>query len=414
MKNTKKKRTAGILFLMILFLLAVPTTVSAEISVSKGTLIQLNKTKKSVTKGKRFKLKATLCPAPGQDTGLTMSPMAGTASGIMPAAEPEPTSAGTKILWKSSDSNVARVNAKGRVTAAGAGTAEITAYTEDGSAAEAVCTVTVKLSPIQLSATQTNLVVGKKMKLSITSDKGNAVYQWSSSNKAVAKVNKSGKVKGKKAGVAVITVRCVEDGRTASCTVTVMSEETMQTLTQPSAYATQLLAIMQKYSNQVKADKEAGVRWVYSNNAQFTWADACKEARKKKVTHMNCALGCRWALREMGLLDITNNFWGVYGGGVEFRSKSKEQLLEHCVILPVYKTPDELLAEGNLLPGDICTYVSIGHTNVYAGDGLWYECGRCGLNGKYEGKDYVFDSFGPVASVNMSGTKIGTIIRIVK
>ena len=70
--------------------------------------------------------------------------------------------------------------------------------------------------------------------------------------------------------------------------------------------------------------------------------------------------------------------------------------------------------EGNLLPGDICTYVSIGHTNVYAGNGLWYEFGRCALNGKYVDNEYVFDSFGPVAAVNMSDTKIGTIIRLVK
>lgn len=367
--------------------------------------IRLNSTSKSLQKGKSFRLKAAVQPE-----GTTSAP----------------------VLWKSSNKNVAKINAKGKVTATGAGTAKITAYTADGIATKAVCKVTVTLAPLQLSETTQELTVGEKAKLSIVSGNTGDTYKWSSSDKSVVRVKKTGKVVARTEGTAVVTVTREQDGATASCTVTVAPETDSKTQTevssetsaetpesaapqppaQPSAYALQMLTILQKYSDQVALDNAAGMRWVYSNSAKSTWADARKEIRKKNVTHMNCALGCRWALREMGLLD-SSNFWGE-PGYVVYHGTSKDQLLAHCDILTVNKTPNELLAEGNLLPGDICTYVSIGHTNVYAGNGLWYEFGRCGLNGKYVGNEYVFDSFGPVAAVNMSGTKIGTIIRLVK
>ena len=351
---------------------------------SPTPVIHLNKSKKNIRKGKTYQLKASL----------------------------EPESTNVKIKWKSSNKKVAKVNSKGKVTAVGKGKATITVYEENGNAVKATCKITVKLASLKLSATQMNLTVGKKTKLSLTSGADGSAIKWSSSNKSIANVSKSGKVKGKKAGTATITAKRTEDGRTVSCKVTVTSADP-QNGTQPSTYAKKLLTLMQKYSDQVKEDKKAGIKWTYSNSAKNNWADAYKASRTKKVGYMNCALGCRWALREMGLLD-SSNFWGASGGSFTFHGTSKTQLLKHCVIIPVKKTPNELLAEGNLLPGDICSYVHQQHTNVYAGNGLWYECGRCGLNGGYVNGTYVFDSFGPVASVSMSGTKIGTIIRLVK
>ena len=85
------------------------------------------------------------------------------------------------------------------------------------------------------------------------------------------------------------------------------------------------------------------------------------------VTYCNCALLPRWALREMGVINSAN-FWGLAGGGIQFRSNVEEQLRKYCDIIRVYKTPNQLLAEGNLRPGDICTWVEYQHTNVYAGN----------------------------------------------
>lgn len=346
--------------------------------------IRLNKAKKKLKKGKTYQLKATI----------------------------EPAGAGNvSVQWRSSNKKVAKVSSKGKVTAVGAGTATITAYAKNGKATKATCKITVKTDPIKLNASQLNLTVGQNTKLQVTSSTSGATYTWSSSDKTVATVTKKGKVKGKKAGTAVITAKRSSDGATASCTVTVMLAQT-STL-QPSAAATKLLSFLQKYSNQVQADKAAGIKWTYSNDAKNNWADAYKASRKKKVGYVNCALTSRWALRDLGYLDSAN-FWGIKGGGIEFRGTAKTQILQHCVILSVNKTPNQLLAEGNLLPGDICSYVSMQHTNVYAGNGLWYDSGRCGANGSYVNGQYIFDSFGPEDTISMSGTKIGHIIRIIK
>jgi hypothetical protein len=115
----------------------------------------------------------------------------------------------------------------------------------------------------------------------------------------------------------------------------------------------------------------------------------------------------RWALRELDIID-SSNFWGVSGGGIEFRGNVKDQLLRYCDIIKVYKTPNQLLAEGNLLPGDICTWKEIQHTNVYAGNGLWYDAGR-GVNITSSG---TFTSFGPSAAMSMTNKTVGYIIRL--
>lgn len=460
MKNEKKKWLFRVLLLLTLMLVAMPANASASVRLNKKTftlaagtstklkvkgltgtestiewkvrrgevasVTALNKAAVKVTAkaegatyiyalvdGVKFRCKLTVT-SPKMSIHLNKSRKSlqkGTTCKLKATVESQDAAEAVKIKWKSSNKKIAKVNSKGKVTAVGPGTATITAYEEGGNATEANCEITVMLTPFTLNMSQINLSVKQKAKLKVTSGGDGYSFAWSSSDKTVANVSKAGKVKGKKAGTAVITAKRLEDGYTVSCPVTVM-DTVSQTGTQPSSYAKQLLALMQKYSDQVKADKSAGIQWVYSNSAKNNWADAYKTSRKKKVAYMNCALGPRWALRELGLLD-SSNFWGE-PGYVVYHGTSKEQLLQHCVILTVNKTPNELLAEGNLLPGDICTYVSIGHTNVYAGNGLWYECGRCGLNGGYVDGKYVFDSFGPVASQGMSSTKICTIIRIVK
>lgn len=61
-------------------------------------------------------------------------------------ATAKPTSANNrKVSWKSSNTKVATVNSKGKVTAVAGGTATITATAKDGSKKKATCKVTVKI-----------------------------------------------------------------------------------------------------------------------------------------------------------------------------------------------------------------------------------------------------------------------------
>lgn len=122
------------------------------------------------------------------------------------------------VVWESSDTNVATVDAKGKVTSVSAGTATITA-TANGKSAN--CTVTVKESNIVLnmdSMQLSNKGTGSSMKLTPTIIGSRKNVKWVSSDKTIATVS-GGKVTGKKSGTATITATA--NGVSDTCVVTV-------------------------------------------------------------------------------------------------------------------------------------------------------------------------------------------------
>jgi hypothetical protein len=117
-----------------------------------------------------------------------------------------------KTTFKSSNTKVAKVNAKGVVTAVKAGTAKITVA---NNGVKKTFTVTVK-NP-KLNATKKTLKVKQSFTLKITGKVGKATF--TSSNKKVATVNSSGKVTAKKKGTATVTV--TTNGIKLKCKITV-------------------------------------------------------------------------------------------------------------------------------------------------------------------------------------------------
>ena len=109
-----------------------------------------------------------------------------------------------KVTWTSSNKKVATVNSKGVVTAKAKGTAVITATCGEY---KATCKVTVKNPSLKLTKTSANVKVGKTTKITakVTSS-GKITYK--SSNSKIATVSSKGVVKGKKKGIAKITVTC--------------------------------------------------------------------------------------------------------------------------------------------------------------------------------------------------------------
>lgn len=105
----------------------------------------------------------------------------------------------SKAKWSSSNKKVATVNAKGKVKARKKGTCKITAKIGKK---KYTCKVTVKNPTI--SKKKMTIAVGKSATLKVT---GAKVKSWSSSNKAVASVNKAGKVMAKKVGNTTITAK---------------------------------------------------------------------------------------------------------------------------------------------------------------------------------------------------------------
>ncbi|OUP56919.1 Ig-like domain-containing protein [Pseudoflavonifractor sp. An184] len=155
----------------------------------------------------------------------------------------EPSDATNKnVTWESSNTSIAAVDATGKVTAIGAGTATITVTTADGGkTATCVVTVTAATVPVTgvtLNKTSTSLYVGDTEILTATvepSDATNKNVTWSSDDTSVATVDASGRVTAVSAGTATITVTTEDGTKTATCTVTVTVPVTGVTLSQTQA-----------------------------------------------------------------------------------------------------------------------------------------------------------------------------------
>ena len=156
-------------------------------------------------------------------TALTLNPK-GTAT---LKATITPSNATNKtVTWTSSNSKVATVSG-GKVTAVAAGTATITAKSNNGKTAACKVTVvnpTVAVTGIKLD--KTALTLNPKgtatLKATITpSNATNKTVTWTSSNSKVATVS-GGKVTAVAAGTATITAKS-NNGKTATCKVTVVN-----------------------------------------------------------------------------------------------------------------------------------------------------------------------------------------------
>ena len=126
---------------------------------------------------------------------------------------------GTKktVKWKSSNKKVATVSSKGKVTGKKTGTAKITATIGKK---KYTCTVTVKKKPA-ISKKTVTLRKGKSTTLKLNNATAKKVT-WSSKNKKVAKVSRTGKVTGVKKGTTTIYAKY--NGKKYSCKVTVKGD----------------------------------------------------------------------------------------------------------------------------------------------------------------------------------------------
>ncbi|MFW5630218.1 MAG: GH25 family lysozyme [Acetivibrio ethanolgignens] len=129
-----------------------------------------------------------------------------------PSYKLSPAGCTDNVTFTSSDRSIATVSKSGKITAKKAGTAVITATT--GSGFESSITVKVKKAPtkvtlsISTGSSPKNLKAGKTypLKTSFSSGAYSNKLTFSSSDKAVVTVSKSGKITAKKKGSATITV----------------------------------------------------------------------------------------------------------------------------------------------------------------------------------------------------------------
>ena len=240
--------------------------------------VKLNKTSLTLDDGKMYMLDATVLP--------------------------ENTVSKT-VVWSSSNTKVATVDAYGDVTAIAPGTAYIYCKTKD-TGATAKCKVTVKeVKPKSISFSSKTMTIeyGEVHTLKPTIKPSNATDKsltWTSSNPKVVKVTAAGKIKGLKAGEsAVITATTNEGKLTAKITVKVnpvtvskitlnktsltLSKGKSSTLTatlKPSNATNQTLTWLSSNPKVAKVSADGKVTAIKDGTATIT----CKAANGKTAT----------------------------------------------------------------------------------------------------------------------------------
>jgi len=184
-----------------------------------------------------------------------------------PTATLSPSGSATGYTWSSANTKVATVDSAGNITAKATGSAAITVKTTNGKTAK--CTVTVRSAPtgVTVSPTSTTLAVGQsttltaKLTASAFSKTAGSV-SWKSSNTAVASVDANGKVTGKAAGSATITVTSY-NGKTRTCSVKVNTAPTAVKITGTAAlYTGQTTTFKAAFT---PTDAQGTVAWTSGN-----------------------------------------------------------------------------------------------------------------------------------------------------
>ncbi|WP_283683264.1 glucosaminidase domain-containing protein [Parablautia sp. Marseille-Q6255] len=150
-----------------------------------------------------------------------------------------------------------------------------------------------------------------------------------------------------------------------------------------------IIAVCKVFQKQLKADIAAGKSWEYRNPSKYL-EEQWNKALKKGKRACNCALLARWALKEAGLIpQDTGIFYGKLGGTISWGAGTKAAVTKTCDLIKIgNKTVKQLITSGDLQPGDIVTYVTMQHTNIYAGSGKWYDAGHAYCKGSGEGATY--------------------------
>lgn len=141
-----------------------------------------------------------------------------------------------KVTWTSSDNNIVTVE-EGKITGKKAGTATVTATTEDGNKT-ASCTVVVEaektpdipqksVERIELNETNLEVQKGDKFNLVVTfypSDATNKNVTWKTSDEKIASVTETGIITAISEGKVTITAITEEGNKTASCIINVKAK----------------------------------------------------------------------------------------------------------------------------------------------------------------------------------------------
>ncbi|MBR1559516.1 MAG: Ig-like domain-containing protein [Clostridia bacterium] len=239
--------------------------------------------------GKSAKCAVTVYTAP---TGITLNKteaalaVKGTLT-LTPAIKPAGATA--TVTFKSSNTKVATVTSKGKVTAKAGGACTITATTQNGLTASCDLTVTTPPTGVKLDKTSATLEVDDTLELTAAIQPAGVTGElfWSSSNAKVASVNANGVVTGVKAGTATITVKTANNKK-ATCKVKV---------TAPVVKLTVKLA-----KDTLKVGETTTATTNYSSVKWAVEGTAVKVSSTGKVTALKAGEATIWAQASNGAM----------------------------------------------------------------------------------------------------------------
>ena len=209
-----------------------------------------------------------------------------------------------EVVWKSSNENIVAISNTGVVTALEEGTTTIVATTVDGSNLSAVCDVMVQptlAESLILDKSEVTLNVNEEIILVATitpTSIPNNELRWTSSNDAIATVDKDGIVTAIATGEAIITVATTDGSNlSASCKVTVVPtlvESITLDKTEINLEATQT------------AELTATVLPELANNKVVTWKSSDKSAAIVDANGVVTAIAVGEAIITATTTDGTN------------------------------------------------------------------------------------------------------------
>lgn len=249
---------------LTLSVITVPSTdaYAASGSVKSVTVTNLPAKQVTIKKGKSFVLKTKV-----------------TTSGKISKA----------VVYKSSNSKVAKVTKTGKITAVKKGSTYVTVYAKANK--KKVCkvkvTVGTPVSSVKLSKASATIKKGKTLTLKATvspKSASNKTLTWKSSNKKVATVSSKGVVKAVGAGTAKITATANDgSGKKYTCTVKVNIPVSSVKLSKASAVLTEGDAVTLKATVAPSNASNKSVKWSTSN-AKVATVSAGKVTAKSAGT----------------------------------------------------------------------------------------------------------------------------------
>jgi len=171
--------------------------------------------------------------------------------------------------------------------------------------------------------------------------------------------------------------------------------------------AADFVAAMKHLNTVMKSDNKAGHQWRYYNTKRSE--NTFEKTRKAGKFYTNCMGGVTFAAKYAGVPGDALDWYG-YKGEIKWANASaKKKAQQYFDIISVKnKTVKQCIDDGTLRPGDILTYMTLGHTNAYYAANKSFDSGHAYCDGSGEGAPFTKW----IGTTPYKGYKVAYILRL--